>query len=165
MSDTAYQHAMKRREELKRELSEIDEFLRLHRKFSVGSFQVEVVPPENVSGTKSDSTDTSDDSKATSRRVNPPREEVRRIAREVMLEMGRPLTRGELLEQFAARGTPIQGADPSKNMGTLMWRLSDHFVNIEGHGYWPRDVPCEAVEYDPADENSEEAIRHTLDLK
>ena len=48
-------------------------------------------------------------------------------------------------------------------MGTVMWRLKDQFVNLEGRGYWPRDIPTKG--YDPSDANSPEAIAHTLDLE
>jgi hypothetical protein len=43
-----------------------------------------------------------------------------------------------MLTALAAKGYPVPGTDPSKNLGTIMWRLQDKFVNINGHGFWIR---------------------------
>ena len=34
-------------------------------------------------------------------------------------------------------------------MGTIMWRLRDRFINLEGLGYWPLDVANERCGYTP----------------
>ena len=47
-------------------------------------------------------------------------------------------------------------------MGTIMWRLREHFVNLPGFGYWLRDHPYPLADYDPNDLNSPEAIDYTL---
>ncbi len=41
----------------------------------------------------------------------------------------------------SARGIPLAGKDKSKNLGTILWRFSDRFLNILGQGYWPKDAP------------------------
>ncbi len=59
-------------------------------------------------------------------------DEVRRI----MLREGRPMTRGELVNELQARGLTLPGADKRKVLGTNIWR-SGKFDRIEGKGYWP----------------------------
>ena len=146
MSDSAYERAILRLTALKKEMSEIEEFIRLYKKFSGEARDSSHESHQNVSGTKITERGHIDAPKP----KNPPRDQVRKIAREILLERGRPLTRGELLGEFSARGVPIRGADPTKNIGTLMWRMADDFVNIEGHGYWLRDVACERAGYKPS---------------
>jgi hypothetical protein len=77
------------------------------------------------------------------------RKEYAQKSREIILENGEPMTRGELVVAFRDKGLHIGGTDKRKNMGTIMWRLRDKFVNIEGRGYWPKDVAYEAVGYEP----------------
>lgn len=77
------------------------------------------------------------------------RSDISPLAREMMLARGKPMTRTDLVEEFVARKLPVGGVDPARNMGTIMWRLRDDFVNIEGHGYWPRDVAYKPANYHP----------------
>src|SRR3954447_7273819 len=65
----------------------------------------------------------------------------RPLAYEVLLEHGRPMTRNELVGAIEARGFPLAGKNKSKNLGTILWRFRNRFDNIEGRGYWPKDVP------------------------
>lgn len=153
MTDRAYQNALRRRVELQKALSEVDEFIRLWRRFAGTEAEQDVASGGHDAGQSSPVSERS-----------LPRQEIRKRAREFMLERGTPMTRGELVEAFHMRGLPIGGVDPARNMGTIMWRLRDDFVNIEGHGYWPRNKACQSVGYDPSDPNSPEAISHTLDL-
>ena len=51
-------------------------------------------------------------------------------------------------------------------MGTIMWRLRDRFINLEGLGYWPLDVAnerCEGLGYWPLDV-ANERCGYTPDL-
>jgi len=66
------------------------------------------------------------------------------------------MTRTELLEALKESGVQLAGSDEARYLGTIMWRLRDEFINIEGHGYWPRDIPCEAVGYAPGDDEENE---------
>lgn len=52
---------------------------------------------------------------------------------------GRPLSRGELCEALRAVGVQVGGAEPAKNLGTVLWR-SGRFDNT-GRVYWFRDEP------------------------
>ena len=61
-------------------------------------------------------------------------------ARRLILEARRPLKRGELVRLLERDGLPIEGTDKAKVLGTNLWR-SGQFEQIEGQGYWPKDVP------------------------
>ncbi|MCP5371092.1 MAG: hypothetical protein H6907_05100 [Hyphomicrobiales bacterium] len=137
MDDRAYRNAVKRRDELQRELETVNTFIRLYRQFS------------GTDGEHKAGANTSHDSTLVERPTIS-RMGVAKYAREFMIERGSPMTRGELVDKFDEFGLPVGGTDKSKNMGTIMWRLRDEFVNLEGHGYWPRDIPCPRIGYDPS---------------
>jgi hypothetical protein len=69
--------------------------------------------------------------------------------RATLEEHRRPLKRGALLEALHARGIQLAGANQGKYLGTILWRLREAFINIEGQGYWPRDLVCLAIDYRP----------------
>lgn len=79
-------------------------------------------------------------------------------ARIAILGHGRPMTRSQIVASLEARGISVGGVDKQRNMGTIMWRFRDKFVNIPHQGYWPADTPCPAVDYFPngAKENDEQ---------
>lgn len=146
MGDTALQEALQRKNEIEKELKDINEFIALYKRLfrkgtegETGSLFPGVATPESPSVS----------APALKRRGNLPRSEIGRIAKDIILRHGAPMTRGELLEALAKEGVEIVAADRSKSMGTIMWRLREDFANIEGHGYWPRTVPCPAVGYTP----------------
>lgn len=60
-------------------------------------------------------------------------------AKQLMREKQRPLTRTELVKLLTLRGLRIAGRDKSKNVGTIIWR-SQQFQNVEGVGYWPKEM-------------------------
>jgi hypothetical protein len=76
--------------------------------------------------------------------------EIAAQARAAILELQRPMQRAQLLEALERRGIRIDGRNKPRNLGTIMWRLREQFVNIEG-GYWPIDVACPSVGYRPAE--------------
>lgn len=61
-------------------------------------------------------------------------------AKRLILEARRPLKRGELVRLLERDGLPVEGTDKAKVLGTNLWR-SGKFEQIEGEGYWPRDIP------------------------
>lgn len=134
---------------LEKELEEIDDFLKLWEKFSGTqmeqlvsgeSYYIEI-PPGDLALSSS--------APATKReRKTPPRDKLAKIIRRLLLEEGRPMVRSALVKRLNERDVPIGGADPSRNIGTTMWRLQDEFINLKGYGYWPRDVDCPEIDYD-----------------
>lgn len=67
----------------------------------------------------------------------------------IIREVGRPMTRSELVEAFEKRDVQIPFEDKARYIGTIAWRHKGMFVNIEGKGYWLRREP------QIADENHE----------
>lgn len=56
-----------------------------------------------------------------------------------------PMTRGQIARELAARGTPLAGRNVNKNLGTILWRHQDTFVNLEGLGYWLAEVELPGI--------------------
>ncbi len=75
------------------------------------------------------------------RGTNPPVGLIIRMAKKVLIDFGRPLTRRDLHAALAMEGIIIQGVDPLKSLGTIIWRNRDEIITIEGRGYWPKDIP------------------------
>jgi hypothetical protein len=73
-----------------------------------------------------------------------------------ILDIGRPQSRSGLVKALSDRGIQVGGQDPATNVGTIMWRAKDEFVNLKPHGYWPRDVAYGAASYHPAQDNEPE---------
>ncbi|SRR6266446_1262484 len=139
MTDTAYERAVARKERLLKELEEVNNFLRLYSRFA------RKTPPKIEGGDASYPQDSMplDNPNSTGIRVTSQyvrRKELTPILTTIILKNGRPMTRSEIATALAAEGYPIMAKDASKNIGTIMWRLRDQFVNIEGRGYWPRGV-------------------------
>jgi hypothetical protein len=83
------------------------------------------------------------------RGVLPP-EEIARQVRAILKEAGEPMTRGQIAKALASRGVPLAGKDRNKNVGTIMWRHPNLFVNLPKLGYWLRDVELPGI-YTPTD--------------
>ena len=71
--------------------------------------------------------------------------EIAKIAREILLDNGRPMKRGELVDALARRNVPLAGKDKNKNLGTILWRHQTMFVALDNLGYWVKGVPLEGV--------------------
>jgi hypothetical protein len=65
--------------------------------------------------------------------------------RQLLLELKRPMTRGQIVQELEFRGIPLSGKDKNKNLGTILWRHKHQFVQLAKLGYWVRDVPLEGV--------------------
>jgi hypothetical protein len=78
------------------------------------------------------------------RGVLPPRD-IALAARDVLLTRGKPMKRGEIVEELVRRGIPISGKDPNKNLGTILWRHPEMFVTLDNLGYWVKDTPLEGM--------------------
>ncbi len=154
LGEQAYQNALRRRDDLKREIEErhaeveqINSFLALCEHFaSLG----EGMPPLAA---------------ALHATMNQPSETTRRKRlttvsgmallphiRKATMEAGRPLQRGAIVRALEERGIRVGGkGKPASNIGTVMWRASKDdgkFIGLKT-GYWPRDVACPAVGYEP----------------
>jgi hypothetical protein len=170
--DSAVFNAMKRREEIREELADIDRFLKLYDRFKKqsdspqGTLELRGVKTEQTSKQTESKAPQDDAAEAAAAQISSnrgwTREMLRPHLRRTILEEGRPLSRTQILKALDSQGIPVGGTDRAKNMGTIMWRLNDDFVSLEGFGYWPRNEPYPPAGYDPNDLNSPEAIKHTL---
>ena len=69
------------------------------------------------------------------------------------------MTRSELLDALRTRSILVAGVDPSKTLGTILWRHRDQLGNIPRQGYWVKEVTRELL---PAQRISGQANRHAL---
>lgn len=178
LGEQAYQNALRRRDDLHREIDQrraeveqIDAFLNLCTRFAaMGEGTVE--PSLPVAGVHLQRV--SEDQRR--RRFTT----VSGMAllphiRKAILEIGKPLRRGAIVEALDMRGIRVGGkGKPASNIGTVMWRASKdngHFIGLP-KGYWPRDIACPAMGYEPTaadmladlgepDPESEESIART----
>jgi hypothetical protein len=157
MSDEIIRRLLKRREAALRELERVDELINLYQEVKKGEDDDEDAEPDLQDLFRSLAVENVRPHKrrrvfrvGTGHKVRP--RDVGPIARKLMLDSGHPMTRTELLEALKESGVQLAGSDEARYLGTIMWRLRDEFINIEGHGYWPRDIPCEAVGYVPGDD-------------
>ena len=151
-----FEAARKKRDELVRELEKLNKFLETYQELAI-ELQLDEA---NENGTSSPPTDASKvvdkeqkeaareaealDAPPTKRvRVsdNPPASVVIPAAIEVIRAAGRPLSRKEVREGLIAQGVVVNGKDPVKTMGTILWRAPDHIIQVEGRGYWPKADP------------------------
>jgi hypothetical protein len=156
--DQAIINALKQKRELERRLAEIEQFLRLYQEFSE-----EPVDQADIETQRDDAADSTPETSKMAR-VRRPRfgpKAVASVSTGILQDHGVPLTRGELAAELAIRGVALQGTDKesrARYVGTIMWRRSDLFENIEGKGYWLSGVPI------PETEQEKRALRARADL-
>lgn len=136
------------RDRLRKQLSEVEEFIRLWDVI-FGDDDRETEAEQTRADAPVSIVAPAKKSESSRPKRSPTGRLAAKVAREIITERGAPMTRGELVKAFESRGYPIAGSPPSRNMGTIMWRLRDKFVNIEGHGYWPKDIPNPSLGYVP----------------
>lgn len=156
MTDDALKNAeahrnqlLNRRAELEAEMGAVDErieraerFIAEWHEFAYGA------PVDSVNSPKQSASAAADTSlkRATG---NSSKEKVAEAAREVILESGAPLMRDELYGRLIERGLTIQGKDPHMVLSTMLWRMKEKIVRVDGGGYWPADVLNRAIGHDP----------------
>jgi hypothetical protein len=144
--DPVFEKAQKRLEEIEREAQEIKLFLKLHQKFS------EQDGPKPITATMRLPVAYANAGRVAEGRPtrNLPKHKMADVVRKVLVEERRkPMTRTELVDALEMKGIPVAGTDPSKALGTILWRLRDQFVNLTGWGYWPIDIEYEPADYKP----------------
>jgi hypothetical protein len=72
--------------------------------------------------------------------------------RQILVDAGRPMQRGEIYSELLKRGVLPSGAHPKNNLGTTLWANEHLFINLPGFGYWVRDTPYPPLRYIPTDE-------------
>jgi len=79
-------------------------------------------------------------------------EEIANLAEAMIREKGKPMKRGEIATEIEAQGFTLKSKDKNRYVGTILWRHFDKFDNIEGLGYWVRDLGPPAVKPDWIDQ-------------
>jgi hypothetical protein len=140
--DLAVLKALKEKRELERRLAEIDQFLRLYREFS-GESMVN----ESAHDRENESVHDLGYESLRNRAVRglTPRgpKAVARFSETILREASQPLTRGQIASELEVRGVELKGGDRetrARYVGTILWRYRNVFENIEGKGYWLKDV-------------------------
>lgn len=129
--DELLQRAIERREQLRSELSAVENFIRSYS------------PLKERNAASSENGDLFDNAVAKRQRRAQRVKDVAAAmdqAEKLIIEVGRPLSRSTLLRKLEEAGHRIEGADKSKVLGTNLWR-SKRFHNLVGAGYWPKSVP------------------------
>lgn len=162
MEDRALQNALSRRDALRQQLQDLkrqvdvvegeirqaDYFIRLWQGYADGSFKVAVTPSDKSTGVASPVSRARPQSpgniakkKVWSPSVNPKKEVVAEVARQLILEKGMPVPRRELYELLKARGIEIVGSPGVTVMSTMLWRMRDRVRYLDRVGYWLPEKP------------------------
>lgn len=145
MDERLYQEALRRREQIQKQLGElsaeldaIEHVIRVYR----GSLIKDVDTDYKDSAEVPTQRDEGNSPGARRRNPLPPRT-LADLARAEIIARKRPMTRGELVDALEAKGVSLHAQDKAKNLGTILWRFREEFENIPGRGYWPKDVPLD----------------------
>lgn len=125
MTDTAYDNALKRQEELRKELAEIDQFLLLYRRFTRTGHE-QVVSSKGSQGQLPQLLEIP-------AKIGP--SEYAEMAERLIRDARRPLTRGDLADLLVKQGVTFPTDDVPRYLGTILWRNRDRFINVPGLGY------------------------------
>jgi hypothetical protein len=137
----------------KDEIIEISKFIRAWEKFSGRAIDsLEGIKPLNDKG---EFVATVDGQQVRMAPVNSRKEEVVGIAKLVLSEVGKPMSRNDLFKGLVARGIAIHGANPEMVLSTMLWRMRDTsgIVRLKSGGY---DL-AENADPDDADDSEDEA--------
>jgi hypothetical protein len=135
---TPIENARKRLAALRVEAAEIERFIAMYERFD--DKNVSWAQPSNV-GNSEETHPQKSKPVDNLGRDGPRPTEIAEMMERLIREVGRPMTRGEIVSAFAARDFEIPGTDKGRYLGTIAWRNKGKFVNIEGRGYWVRSLP------------------------
>ena len=143
--DPVYEAAVKRLDELQKEVAPLKEFVDLYRRtrHQLGLDGIEAQETNSEPSTKLKPKKRVLIRKKPSAitRTSPRPEEVVAHAIVVLSEAGRPLSRRQIYDRLAAKGVRVEGSDPIKALGTMLWRANKRLVQLDGFGYWIKDRP------------------------
>lgn len=124
--------AYERRERLRRELASVENLIAEHERLNAGSREA-----------VRDNYELLLKPRKPTRRKRPSAAQLEAMfnaAEKTILQAGRPLSRGEIVQRLESEGFIFQGSDKVKVFGTNLWR-SRRFVSLKGLGYWPEAHP------------------------
>jgi len=133
MNDTAYINAINRKKALEAELREVEHFLSLYQRYA-GAHEERPIDLARECVVED----------AAERRSEPAKPtkpfEYADLAEKYIREIGHPLTRTELVEQFHKHGVKLPSEDEGRYLGTILWRNWGRFINVPGRGYFLEDM-------------------------
>lgn len=152
--------------QLKSEISELEHFLKMYERLSDsaptsssvaaparetgvdakgrGNVTVQLSVDNVGSGSRGDAESPSRDSRRRPPGAPKPGD-IASLMERIIREVGRPMTRGEIVAALEARDVIVPYEDKSRYVGTIAWRNKGLFENIEGRGYWLRGEPMPAL--------------------
>ena len=140
--DPAIAKALKKRQELEKELQKLDQFLEMYYE---------------LAGTNREEPDTSPPRTDLMSRLTEASGMIRprgrpadfaRIMEAILKDVGHPMQRGPLVVEIEKRGHSIPSDDKPRYVGTILWRNSDTFESVDGRGYWLKGVPVPPTHLD-----------------
>ena len=141
---TPLENAERRLAELRREIARVEQFIRDYHEFSAGYAAGTVLLNPSLDNGGIEGNVSSEDGNqpvdnSTRRKVRP--DEIAQLIERVIREVGRPMTRGQLVEALERRDVDLPAADKARYIGTIIWRHKSIFVNVKGLGYYLRNMP------------------------
>jgi len=137
--DSALANALKRKEELERELERVNQFIQLY-----GEFSKESKADDGVGMRQTHTSNANLHGRAETLRhkmkVRGRPDDFADIMEAILRERKRPMPRGILVSEIERRGHVIPSRDKARYLGTILWRQSDRFESVDG-GYWLKGVP------------------------
>ena len=163
--DAVYKSALVHRAELELRLARIVDFIELYDELS--SMRAPSGKPSEMANSRATSAEnerrdpagehqgahhlaTASAPEARPRRLETTPAMIIDAAKEAIRRAGVPMSRKEIVEAIAADGVVVDVANPTRHVGSIMWRYNDQIIHLEGHGYWLRDQPFEPAGYLPA---------------
>ena len=128
MSERVLDGLLKRRDDLQREISELERLIAFYQDQEERSRSLLLRKKSSISSEKKQI--------LTKNKGLPAK--VASAALSLITRVNRPMTRGEIAERLIKNGMALPLTDPAKYVGTILWRNEKIFVNIEGEGYWIR---------------------------
>lgn len=144
------ENAKKRLAALRAEIADVERFVAMYATFSEGTEEGHAESPlgtnipnsEETFAQKNPSVNSGEKWRRVGRKSATPGELVE-VIRRVIREVGRPMTRGEIVDALLRRDVEFSAQDHARYIGTIMWRHKSVFLNVEGRGYWLRGEPLD----------------------
>ena len=137
----AIENARKQLIELKRQIAELEQFVQMYEELEGGTDADQSdTHAGHLSGTLIGNKPVDNIPRGRRRKRGRPAEIVA-IIQQIIREVGRPLTRGEIAEALEQRDVHIPAEDKQRYIGTIAWRHKSAFENVGGLGYWLTGEP------------------------
>lgn len=134
MSKTAYENALARREELRREMEKVEQFLALYQEFESPAHNSPNSPKPLESDAKNAVGERATQRRKSAKKVSPA--VLKDYVAAILKESGRPLSRREIVHALEAKKVPVPGENKTGYIGSLIHRFKDEISRADDGGYW-----------------------------